>query len=298
MPMVLLGYFLGALFFTGLFQGGVLEALTAGAAGVVAGLCVMGLSKLEVNFFFKTIAAAAVLGMVIYGLRALGLPVDTGIAAISALMVLVPGLVFTNFMCDLITGDMVSGLSTFVRAVLTATAIAIGTGVALGLFQTLGLAAEGVGNREDYGAVLQCLAAFLACSGFCVMYNVHGWGVVLCCLGGALGWAVYLAMGMVTGSIYLRYLVAGIAIAAYAEAMAPGAEIPHHGLSGGLLFSAGARLVYLLCHVLCYPRPAAAVSGVGDPGPGPGQLPGHRDSSGVHHRAHLCHLAQREEDEA
>ena len=220
MPMVLLGYFLGALFFTGLFQGGVLEALTAGAAGVVAGLCVMGLSKLEVNFFFKTLAAAAVLGMVIYGLRALGLPVDTGIAAISALMVLVPGLVFTNFMCDLITGDMVSGLSTFVRAVLTATAIAIGTGVALGLFQTLGLAAEGVGNREDYGAVLQCLAAFLACSGFCVMYNVHGWGVVLCCLGGALGWAVYLAMGMVTGSIYLRYLVAGIAIAAYAEAMA------------------------------------------------------------------------------
>lgn len=195
MPMVLLGYFLGALFFTGLFQGGVLEALTAGAAGVVAGLCVMGLSKLEVNFFFKTIAAAAVLGMVIYGLRALGLPVDTGIAAISALMVLVPGLVFTNFMCDLITGDMVSGLSTFVRAVLTATAIAIGTGVALGLFQTLGLAAEGVGNREDYGAVLQCLAAFLACSGFCVMYNVHGWGVVLCCLGGALGWAVYLPWG-------------------------------------------------------------------------------------------------------
>lgn len=47
-------------------------------------------------------------------------------------MVLVPGLVFTNFMCDLITGDMVSGLSTFVRAVLTATAIAIGTGVAPG----------------------------------------------------------------------------------------------------------------------------------------------------------------------
>ena len=33
MPMVLLGYFLGALFFTGLFQGGVLEALTGGGGG-------------------------------------------------------------------------------------------------------------------------------------------------------------------------------------------------------------------------------------------------------------------------
>ena len=180
----------------------------------------LGLSRLGVNFFFKTIAAAAVLGAVVYGLRALGLPLDTDTTVISALMVLVPGLVFTNFMCDLLTGDMVSGLSTFVRAVLTATAIAIGTGVALGLFQALGLTAEGVGAKGDYGGLVQCLAAFLACSGFCVMYNVHGWGVVLCCLGGALGWAVYLAAGMATGSIYLRYLAAGIAIAAYAEIMA------------------------------------------------------------------------------
>ena len=220
LPVVLLGYFLGAFFFTDLFQGGALEASAAGVAGVVAGLCVLGLSRLGVNFFFKTIAAAAVLGAVVYGLRALGLPLDTDTTVISALMVLVPGLVFTNFMCDLLTGDMVSGLSTFVRAVLTATAIAIGTGVALGLFQALGLTAEGVGAKGDYGGLVQCLAAFLACSGFCVMYNVHGWGVVLCCLGGALGWAVYLAAGMATGSIYLRYLAAGIAIAAYAEIMA------------------------------------------------------------------------------
>ena len=220
LPMVMLGYFLGALFFTGLFQGGALEALVSGVAGVLAGLCVTALSRLGANFFFKTVLASAVLGTVVYGTRALGLPLDTGSTAISALMVLVPGLVFTNFMCDLLTGDMVSGVSTFVRAVLTATAIAIGTGVALGIFQALGLSAEGAGARGDYGPVVQCLAAFLACSGFCVMYNVHGWGVALCCLGGALGWAVYLAAGLATGSIYLRYLAAGIAIAAYAEGMA------------------------------------------------------------------------------
>lgn len=219
-PVVLLGYLIGALFFTGLFQGGALEALSAGVAGVAAGLCVLGLSRLGVNFFFKTILAAAVLGAVVYGLRAVGLPLDTGTAVISALMVLVPGLVFTNFMCDLLTGDMVSGVSTFVRAVLTATAIAIGTGVVLGLFQTLGLNVQGTDIQRHYSALFQCAAAFLACSGFCIMYNVHGWGVALCCLGGALGWAVYLAAGLATGSIYLRYLVAGVAIAAYAEVMA------------------------------------------------------------------------------
>ena len=192
----------------------------SGAASVVVGLCITALSRLGVNFFFKTIAAAAVLGAVIYGLRAMGLPMNTDVAVISALMVLVPGLVFTNFMCDLLTGDTVSGVSTFVRAVLTAAAIAVGTGTALWAFQTLGFDPGGTGTAVYYGPAAQCLTAFLACIGFSVMYNVHGWGVVLCCLGGAAGWAVYLAAGLATQSIYLRYLAAGIAIAVYAEVMA------------------------------------------------------------------------------
>ena len=220
LPMLLLGYFLGGFFFNGLFQGGAVEALVSGAASVVVGLCITALSRLGVNFFFKTIAAAAVLGAVIYGLRAMGLPMNTDVAVISALMVLVPGLVFTNFMCDLLTGDTVSGVSTFVRAVLTAAAIAVGTGTALWAFQTLGFDPGGTGTAVYYGPAAQCLTAFLACIGFSVMYNVHGWGVVLCCLGGAAGWAVYLAAGLATQSIYLRYLAAGIAIAAYAEVMA------------------------------------------------------------------------------
>ena len=40
--------------------------------------------------------------------------------------------------------------------------------------------------------LLPCLWAFLACSGFCALYNIHGLGIVLCSLGGSLGWLVYL----------------------------------------------------------------------------------------------------------
>ncbi len=67
---------------------------------------------------------------------ALGLPVDTGIAPSARLWCWCLAGVHKSFsVCDLIIGDMVSGLSiTFCPAVLTATAIAIGTGVALGLF--------------------------------------------------------------------------------------------------------------------------------------------------------------------
>lgn len=218
--LVLAGYFLGGLFFTPFFGGGVPESLCAALAALVSGLCVLGLDRLRVNFFFKTIAAALALGLTCYGQCALGLPINISVTVVGAIMVLVPGLVFTNFMCDLITGDALSGISTFIRALLTAAAIAIGVGVALSLFQRLGLPVSGTERLLEYGPVSQCAAAMLACFGFCLLYNVHGGGIVLCCLGGALGWGVCLCAGLVTDSLYLRYLAAAICIAIYAEAMA------------------------------------------------------------------------------
>jgi uncharacterized membrane protein YjjP (DUF1212 family) len=221
LPSLVAGYFLGAFFFTLLFSGGILEALAAGAAGVLACLCVVALGQLRVNFFYRTMAAALVLGVAAYGLCALGLPVNMEVTMIGALMVLVPGLIFTNFLCDLITGDALSGVSTFIRAVLTAAALAAGAGAALALFRALGLPVEGTGQVVLYGPIAQCAIAFLACAGFSIMYNVHGWGgAMLCSLGGALSWAVYLAGGLLTDSPYVRYAVAAVCIAIYAEVMA------------------------------------------------------------------------------
>ena len=53
-------------------------------------------------------------------------------------MALVPGLVITNFMRDIIAGDMISGLSKLSEALLTGTGIALGTGLALSLIRMLG----------------------------------------------------------------------------------------------------------------------------------------------------------------
>jgi len=217
---VLLGYFLGAFFFTFLFRGGAAEAFAAGLAGVLAGVSIMGMDRLGVNFFFKITAAALVVGAAVCALGALGAPVHTGVTIIGALMVLVPGLVLTNFMCDLITGDALSGTSSLIRALLTAAAIAIGTGTALSLFQAVGAAAEEAPPMPPYSPPLQCAASFLACVGFCLTYNVHGGGVALCCLGGALGWAVNLAAGAAGANPYLSCLAAAVVITVYAEIMA------------------------------------------------------------------------------
>ena len=66
----------------------------------------------------------------------------------------------------------------------------------------------------DYG--LPCLWAFLACVGFTFVFNIHGMGKLICGVGGALGWLVYL----LAGSTILAAFLASAAIGLYAEVMA------------------------------------------------------------------------------
>lgn len=68
--------------------------------------------------------------------------------------------------------------------------------------------------------LLPCLYAFLACVGFCLIFNIHGPGIAICGSGGALGWLVYLLAVYVTPNDILRFLLAAIAITLYSEIMA------------------------------------------------------------------------------
>lgn len=218
----LLGYFVGAFFFALFFSGGWGSAAAAGLAGVLCGGCLMALDRAGVNSFISTLASAFVLAALSCGLRALGAPISLEVTVAGAIMVLVPGLVFTNFMTDLLTGDMVAGLATFARAVLSAGAIALGAGTAMSLFRGAAAAAPPV----DYGPALYCLFAFVACLGFCAPFNAQGVGALLCCLGGALGWAVYLLVGRLGGNIFLASLLAAVAVSVWSEAMARARRCP------------------------------------------------------------------------
>lgn len=214
----LLGYFVGAFFFALFFSGGWAEAAAAGLAGLACGGCLMALDRAGANPFIATLASAFVLGCAAYGLGALGAPISLEITVAGAIMVLVPGLVFTNFMSDLLTGDMVAGLATFARAVLSAGAIALGAGTSMAMFR--GLEPVHTGAAE-YSPALYCAFAFVACLGFCAPFNVHGrLGAALCCLGGSLGWAVYLGAMALCSNPYASSLAAAVAVAAYSEWMA------------------------------------------------------------------------------
>lgn len=232
----LLGYFVGAFFFALFFSGGWSEAGAAGLAGLAAGACLIALERARANAFITTLISAFALGAAACALAALGAPINIEVTIAGAIMVLVPGLVFTSFMSDLLTGDMLAGLATFARAVLSAGAIALGTGAAMALHHGLFPAAAGTLYTVRYPEPLVCVFAFVACLGFCPSLNAQGMGALLCCLGGALGWAVYLLIVFLGGNSFIATLAAAVVVAVYAEAMARVRKCPATSYSTIALF--------------------------------------------------------------
>lgn len=71
------------------------------------------------------------------------------------------------------------------------------------------------------GWVLPCLYATAACLGFCVLFNIRGFGAVLCALGGGLTWLVYLGTGPITGyHVVMQSFWGAVTLSIYSEGMA------------------------------------------------------------------------------
>lgn len=64
--------------------------------------------------------------------------------------------------------------------------------------------------------LLPCLCAFLACMGFTFVFNIHGAGKLICSLGGAICWLVYLLAGSTIFAAFLASAVIGV----FSEVMA------------------------------------------------------------------------------
>lgn len=67
--------------------------------------------------------------------------------------------------------------------------------------------------------VLPCVYAFVACAGFCFVYNLRGKQLIFAPLGGAVGWLTYLLMAFLENET-IQFFLAAMALAVYAEIMA------------------------------------------------------------------------------
>lgn len=197
MLISLLGHFLGAFGFSMVFGGSFMDGICGGFCGLLVGIINRFTGKLKANQFFSIIAASFPMALTAYAISATGIADNADMVNIGALMILVPGLLFTNAMRDIIFGDINSGTNRIVQVLLIAAAIVTGTAAAWNTASFLwGTPVSGpVSDVSILSGLLPCI---IGCLGFCIVFNIHGRGSLLCALGGMLAWSVY-KLAMVLG---------------------------------------------------------------------------------------------------
>ena len=219
LPVYLLGNGLGSFGFAFFFGGNLTDAILAALCGLVVGLIGKFMGNMKTNPFFKTIVSSFIMAVVAYSMAGLGLTNNVDAVIIGTLMILVPGLLFTNAMRDIIYGDTNSGVNRIVQVLLIAMAIALGVAAGWGVvatFRPTHISAQSI----VYSWPTQCIVSFIGCAGFAILFNVHSLGLPLCAVGGCFTWLVYLVAFKFTGSIYLANFWATVFAAAYSEILA------------------------------------------------------------------------------
>lgn len=218
LPIYLIGGFLGACGYSIFFGGGILDCLCAGVCGIVVGLINKFMDRMKANPFFGTITAAFIMAAIAYIMGILGVATNTDAVIIGTLMILVPGLLFTNAMRDIIYGDTNSGINRIVQVFLIAAAIALGTGAAWKLTEAV-LHAPPSGSPIAHKVIIELIACFVGCYGFTILFNIHG-GKLLCAIGGVLTWLCYRLVLHLSGNDIIAYFGATSVAALYSEIMA------------------------------------------------------------------------------
>lgn len=125
-------------FFALIFEGTIKDFFCALFAGAVSYVLSVILDKLETNLFIRGFCCCAVATFIALGLFSAGLGSNLNAVIIGAIMIFLPGVAITNAIRDTLAGDMVSGMSKGIEAIIIAVSIASGVGIALKLWTLLG----------------------------------------------------------------------------------------------------------------------------------------------------------------
>lgn len=218
-PLVLLGNILVACGLCVFYGGTAADCVCAGLCGLLLGLVDNVLGKVNSNDFFQKIASAFIMALFAYLLAEFGFSDNIDTSVIGTLMLLVPGLLFTNALRDIIFGDVNSGVNRAVTALLIASAVALGTAAAWNSAEFLwGIPIPPA--PQSHPDLVTCFATFVACVGFLFVWNIHGSGNWLCALGGFLTWAVFCLAEHFGFGYAMCCFIGTVVAAAYSEIMA------------------------------------------------------------------------------
>lgn len=129
---------LAAGFFTIVFGGKYNDFIVATMIGSTLGLLDILYTKLEIYKFFYDIVGGCTIALIaILFTKIINIGSNIDLIIIGSIMPLVPGVSFTNAIRDTIEGNLLSGVSRGVEALIVAASIATGVGVVLKLYYLL-----------------------------------------------------------------------------------------------------------------------------------------------------------------
>lgn len=219
-PIFYLSAFLIGAGFGVFFGGGLLEALASGICGLSIGGAQRFMGRFHANTFFTSFVCSFILGFIANVLTAIELCQNADIAVIGAIMLLVPGFLFTNSLRDVIYGDTMSGLNRLVQVMIIAVALVFGTSSGVSLARQIFPNILAGMTPIDHPLYIQCLAGLIGTLGFGLMFNMHGKGIPFALLGSVISWPVCVLCMRFGLAEPIAYLFGAAASSLYAEVMA------------------------------------------------------------------------------
>ncbi|MDR2611105.1 MAG: threonine/serine exporter family protein [Clostridiales Family XIII bacterium] len=190
----LFGAILIGAFMVQYYGGGGIDMLWSAVASGGAFLLSTAIEKLHFPGFIRIFMSSAACAFLVFTLSAAGLTHTVAPLLIAALTIFMPGVSITTAARDLLSGDMVSGITKFAEAIIIAVAIAGGGGVVAKIWWASGL---GLSGRGSYAYTLPLFLLFGALStvGFCILFHAPWKQIPLIALIGSAG-MVSLEAGM------------------------------------------------------------------------------------------------------
>lgn len=202
------------------FGGSWFDAAAAGVCGLATCAVLRFSDRLHANAFFKSFLGSFILAFIANAVAAAGFGKNADIVTIGALMILVPGFLFTNSLRDVIYGDTMSGVNRLVQVLIIAVALVIGTSAAVYVARLIFPAIVSGLAPIDHPLWFQCIAGLIGTLGFGLMFDMHGHGIPFALFGSVISWLVCSLLVKAGLPEPACYLIAAAASSFYAEVMA------------------------------------------------------------------------------
>jgi uncharacterized membrane protein YjjP (DUF1212 family) len=213
LPVRLLALMLVGSCFTLMNSGSYADGLCALLIGVVTYLLSLGIERLRINHFIVIFASCFVGAGLSFLAFSLGFGSSLGAIIVGSITIFLPGVAITNAARDLLSNDMLSGVSRVTESMLIAVAIAGGVGLLLRL-APLAPHSDAV---IQHLLILKFVFAFLGTMGVSIIVNIPRRYLVVVSLIAACGWIVLELFTLSTGMRVFGCFVGACTIALIAE---------------------------------------------------------------------------------